>query len=384
MFLARSCRKNELKTSFTSKLSFILKIIIIILAGFYFEEQDEIRKHTSPMYLENGENSPIMLLWNIYYIIGGVGLRCENENIYQGRSYFDQYVCISHCFFSRSSLYSGDGGVIYVNGGSYSMNVNYSMFFNCVANYGGAIFFNSSNSDLRMICANSCSCGSSYYGHFGMIFTKNNNSNVYLSITNCSYQRVSHSSIQLNYGFQIFDFVNSSKNYVAHASSVVFWYASKFSCNYCTFSSNIAGGGICIQFSSVVGTIYYVNFVDNNSPTNYGVILSYSSSNAQFIYGVFEQNHDTLFRTDTTSTINILSSFISHSGVTNSGKVTYLSNNTFTKMQTYQIQFYNSYYCNADIPLRTPLSTIERIFFFTPNRSFGEQTCILAHILISL
>jgi len=120
-------------------------------------------------FLKNPKNYPIVpLLWlNDNEIICNVGLGCECESIDQGRSYVDKNINISNCFFSRYSSYSGDGGVIYVNVGSYSMNVNYSMFYNCVcSSYGGAIYFYSSNSYLRMICANSCSCGDSYVGHF--------------------------------------------------------------------------------------------------------------------------------------------------------------------------------------------------------------------------
>jgi len=113
-------------------------------------------------FLKNPKNYPIVpLLWlNDNEIICNVGLGCENESIDQRRSYYNKNINISNCFFSRYSSYSGNGGVIYVSASSCSMNVNYSMFYNCVcSNNGGAIYFDSSNSCLRMICANSCSCG---------------------------------------------------------------------------------------------------------------------------------------------------------------------------------------------------------------------------------
>jgi len=121
--------------------------------------------------LKNPKNYPIVPLLsfrlNDNEIICNVGLGCENESIDQGRSYVDKNINISNCFFSRYSSYSGDGGVICVTASSCSMNINYSMFYNCVcSNWGGAIYFSSSNSYLRMICANSCSCGASYVGHF--------------------------------------------------------------------------------------------------------------------------------------------------------------------------------------------------------------------------
>jgi len=126
------------------------------------------------------------VLWlNDNEIICNVGLGCENESIDQGRSYVDKNINISNCFFSRYSSYSGHGGVIYVYGGSYSMNVIYSMFYKCVcSSYGGAIYFSSSNSYLRMICANRCSA---FYGHFAYLHASQVNHVEYLSVSNCSH-----------------------------------------------------------------------------------------------------------------------------------------------------------------------------------------------------
>jgi len=61
---------------------------------------------------------------------------CDIENTAQRRSFENKNINITHCIFSRSIIISGDGGVIKVNGGSYQTNVNNSMFFNCLANYG--------------------------------------------------------------------------------------------------------------------------------------------------------------------------------------------------------------------------------------------------------
>jgi len=114
-------------------------------------------------------------------IICNVGLGCESESIDQGRSYVDKNINISNCFFSRSSSYSGDGGVIYVNVGSYSININYSMFYNCVCSgEGGAIIFDSSNSSFRMICANRCSASN---GHFAYLIASQVNQVEYLSVS---------------------------------------------------------------------------------------------------------------------------------------------------------------------------------------------------------
>jgi len=87
----------------------------------------------------------------------GTCFGCENERMDQGRSFYQKNIYISHCFFSRSIVYTGNGGIIYVDSGAYSMDVIYSMFFNCASSSkGGAIYFRSSNSSLRMICADCC------------------------------------------------------------------------------------------------------------------------------------------------------------------------------------------------------------------------------------
>ena len=124
---------------------------------------------------------PLMTIL-ICFCVPGFG--CVNENIDQGRSYSHMSINISHCFFSRYSTYIGNGGVIYINGESFSMNATHSMFFNCVcANHGGAIFFSSKNSLLKMNCVNRCT-GS--YEHFAHIDASLLNQVEYLSVSKCA------------------------------------------------------------------------------------------------------------------------------------------------------------------------------------------------------
>jgi len=178
--------------------------------------------------LKNPKNYPIVPLLsfrlNDNEIICNVGLGCESESIDQGRSYVDKNINISNCFFSRSSSYSGNGGVIYVSASSCSMNVNYSIFYNCVCSIqGGAIYFISSNSCLRMICANSCS-GSSC--HFSYLQASQVNQVEYLSVSNCSHSTSGYHSICLESGNQRVDNTNSSMNN-AEYYSVIFDVFSK-------------------------------------------------------------------------------------------------------------------------------------------------------------
>jgi len=174
---------------------------------------------------------------NDHEIICDAGLGCENESIDQGRSYSQKNISISNCFFSRYLSYSGEGGVIYVDASSCSMNINYSMFYNCVSSgEGGAIYFSSSNSCLRMICANSCSA--SYEGHFAYLWASQMNQVEYLSVSNCSHTTSGYYAVELYKGNQRVDNTNSSMNNAEYVSGIHIHSPSSFISTHCTFSNN--------------------------------------------------------------------------------------------------------------------------------------------------
>jgi len=122
---------------------------------------------------KNGNNLPNRIYLCFSDSIWHLGFGCQNETISQGRSYLEMNINISNCFFSRFCTFNGDsgyGGVIQVGTGSLSMIISYSMFYNCSCSVnGGAIHFDSSNSYLRMICANRCSCGPYSYYQFAYL-----------------------------------------------------------------------------------------------------------------------------------------------------------------------------------------------------------------------
>ena len=149
---------------------------------------------TNSQVFERTKNSPIVSLLlfrlNDIGIIWDVGLGYESESINQGRSYVDKNINISLCFFSRYLSYSGNGGVICVSVRNFSMSINYSMFYNCVCSQrAGAIYFYSTNSCLRMIWSNRCSCGisSPSRGIYAYLSTSQINYVKYLSLPYCSY-----------------------------------------------------------------------------------------------------------------------------------------------------------------------------------------------------
>ena len=368
--------KKELKT--TKKNSIIFKITSIwrIIIGllffiniFYFENLHEPKQHILLLkevakVLKNQKNYPIVpILWlNDNKIICSIGFGCESESIDQGRSYVDKNINVSLCFFSRSLSYSGSGGVIYVNGGSYSMNICYSIFYNSVCStLGGAIFFYSSNSCLRMICANSCFCGASSGRHFAWLQASLVNQLEYLSVSNCSHTTSGYYSIWLYTGNQRVDNTNSSLNNANQGSGIGINYPSSFTSSHCTFSNNKEFDRICIFFSSSSGAtpMSYANIVHNNSPS-WGVVYVSGGGSTNMLYCIFQNNQNCLFCVNDGS-LEVSHSFIDHTGsFSTRTAVSTSTNNSFTHRITYQLHFFNSHHCHADMPLpyRTPDQTL--------------------------
>ena len=298
---------------------------------------------------------------------------CVNESNYEGRSYHNTNIYISQCSFFRYLLYSGDGGVIYVSGGSYSMNISYSMFYNCISSiYGGAIFFKSNDSSLKMICANRCS---SMFYHFAFLQTSQENRLVHLSISYCSTITSELYSIGLQSGNQIVDNTNSSMNKADAFSGIWILSPYSFRSSHSTFSNNNVSDYVCMKFLlNSRCTMSFANIVHNNSPFENGVVYVNGGS-LEMNYCIFDNNENTLFCVQSGS-LEVSHSYISHIGtLSTSTQVSTANNNSLSKRETYQMQFFNSHYCNADIPLslRTPIRSIEETLMITLLMSC-EQT----------
>ena len=289
-------------------------------------------------------------------MVRGASLWCESESIDQGSSYSEKSVNISHCSFSRSSFFSGNGGVICVNGGSYSMNVDYSMFYNCFAQTGGAILFISLNSYLRMICANSCSCEASNGGHFAVLNTNQMNQVEYLSVSNCCNITSAKYPFYMLNGYLRVDNTNSSFNKAKQVSGIGVSSPSSFTSFHSTFSNNNSSECICIALQSALGAIsfFYTNIVHNNSPSQFGVVYTHEGGSKKMKYCIFQNNQNYLFCVYSSS-LEVSHSFIDHSTLSFSYMipVSTATNNSFIKKTTYHIQFFNSHHCITDIPERT-------------------------------
>jgi len=301
-------------------------------------------------------------------IVWGIGLGCVNENIAQGRSYDQNNIDISDCFFTRSSYYSGKGGVIYVYANSYSVNIISSMFYYCFASIGGAIYSLSSNSYLRMICANMCSSDNSYDKHFASFDVFQSNQVEYLSVSKCSHTTSGKISMFFGQGIHRVDNTNSSMNNAYQTSAIRIESSSSFTSSHCTFSNNKASTNICISFYSTSGiiSISYANIVHNNSPSGEGVVYVGGAASKKMLYCIFQNNQNYLFSVYSGS-LEVSHSFIYHSGsFSTRTAVSTSNNNSLTNRNTYQLQFFNSHYCNTDIP--PPPRTLDQ----TPMKSLEE------------
>jgi len=88
------------------------------------------------------------------------------------------------------------------------------------------------------------------------------------------------------------------------------------------------------------------------------------------MYCIFDLNQNVLFCVYGGS-LEVSHSFISLTGALSvSTAVSIANNNSFSKRQTYQIQFFNSYYCNTDIPIRTMEATLGVTSQETPQRTY--------------
>jgi len=289
---------------------------------------------------------------------------CLNNNISYGRSYYYTNISVSDCFFCRSNIFSQDGAVIYVVGEEFSMRIETTTFYHCISSSnGGAIYYDSINLVLKMVCANLCSA-SSY--HFALLKSSQSNSVQFLSISCCSNTSTGQWSTRLSLGKQEYSHSNSSLNKANWISSTLFWTQESIHFSFSTISSNQVSGSVCSYFNTKSGTMLFGNIIQNNFPIKYGVIIADSGS-IQFQYSIFDSNLNTLFCV-LSGSLELSHCYISHSGkVSTSTPVSTSNNNSFTKQNTYNIQYYESHYCLADDPLRHISSTRSNTLFHQRN-----------------
>jgi len=273
---------------------------------------------------------------------------CTNEGIQNGRSYDNTNVQISECFFRRLNHFNDNGGVIYINSQGKSIEISKSMFYNCRSNNGGAIWFYSTNSVLRMVCAEKCSA---IYSHFAYLRSSQGSSNTFLSISACAHITSQYESLSMNSGYQFVNDTNSSMNKAEIVSCLCIQSALTFYSCRCSFSNNIVSENTCLSLLSTSGSFIFANIINNNSPSMLGVIHIANNGLIYMSNCIFDENQNVLFSIWEGS-LYISHSYINHIGTFSSSiSVTLFENNTYTKIQTHIFDFMGSKFC------KTPDST---------------------------
>jgi len=266
---------------------------------------------------------------------------CINSSAKEGRSYIDTFVTVSNCNFERTQQYTGSGGVIYVNSVSFSMYISCSMFFRCsCSSDGGAIYFESHNSTMKMVCSKMCFAS---YCHFACIKTTYLNIFDQISYSMCSYIFSGNLPINMYNGIQQLMNLNSSLNHAKECSGLGITYPMTFYCSHCTFFDNKVEKWNCLGLYDVKGALSYTNIISNNSPT-YGVI-DFNSGYLLIHNSVFDMNNGILFLVRI-GCVELNHCYVSHIGVlSGSSPVKTSLNNSFTKIETFNIEFLGSKYC---------------------------------------
>lgn len=266
---------------------------------------------------------------------------CINENIEIGRSYELGDILVSDCFFSRLTQFSGQGGVIYIETGTNSMAISFTMFFSCLSKYHGAISFYSLKSSLKMICASRCKC--SLNGHFAYISASTTNEVIFLSLTISSDSTYGYTTFCMSNGNQSVVNCNSSMNQAVQSSGLSTVTPSSFISSFCNYANNKVLDYICINHEFNPGIMSFSNIIQNYGGR--GVVRIYDGS-LKIYYCIFKDNTNDLFKVDVGS-FEVSHSFIWHTGFSSTG-----FNNSITNKQSYLFPFFKSHFCNADLPMK--------------------------------
>lgn len=247
---------------------------------------------------------------------------CINEYLSQGQSYLNTIVDISDCFFQRSIVFSGNGGVIYVSNSNYYISISYSVFYSCsCSNSGGAIYCTSKSILISNVCGFSCSAVSE--GNFAQLNGNINSSILYISLSMCSNQFVCDSSIIFQSTYDSIDSSNSSLN-KAISEAGIDLHSTQVSMRFCTLSNNLISSSRNIHYYNTLGNTQYSNIVHSNSNSNGVFYIDKGSTTIESC--VIRDNSNTLFYVSGGSLL-LKHNFISHTSTLSYGQISLITNN---------------------------------------------------------
>ena len=312
-------------------------------------------------------------------------LLSSNERSYTNSMNF----LFSNCFFSRSTHFSGNGGVLYIYNINSFLKVEYCVFYRCIAgstapdgnNYGGggAIYYLCETfgfSEMKFVCAIECMTNSGYYGQFAYIRPNKNQIN---SLFQISVQKSSNSlslsryyTILLLNGYQKIQNSNYSNNENTIASSISINTAfdsqivlTKFNnCYNCTSSLS---GSLYYSTSQFNDSISFLNVISNRMISNTDGVLFFSWINSVNISRcIFSNNINKLIKNYNSNSINLFNCYLNHEIINLGNIFINMSLNFNIQTQTYQIMDYFTFLClnNEQSKSKRQISLFLEIYFF--------------------
>ena len=298
-------------------------------------------------------------------------IECQDSSVLNSsnRLYFNLETSIINCFFSRTVLYSGSGGIIYIYNQNFNLQINECIFFQCGSTgSGGSIYYDClnffTNYSIKKTCGSECNCGSGGNGAFSISRSNGFNNIFSSSIRKCSSNGFGEYSILLTHGSQNINSLNNSLNFCNRYSSLGVINPTQFQLNFSTISNNIVNYYVCFELRGLTlnGLLRYCNILNNNSPS-YGVCYITSNSIYLFQYFIFKDNSNILFYVENGCLLKIEHSSIHHS--ISIGNTISTLNVSFLNQNTLLIPHLFTFNCFANIPLKNSINiTLSNFYFF--------------------
>ena len=237
--------------------------------------------------------------------------------IYQYKNLNSSINSLNICSLIFNSIFISlfNGPVVIYNLLNGNILIQNSVFSNCSSTgyKGGALSIIAENFLGKFLCASNCK--TNLHGHFSITSVTSIHSIQDCSISHCSPKSysVAHFLMFSYYGYQSIIQTNLSFNSAYSYCLPEFHEYLSLLISFCNINDNYAQlfGGLYTQSSIYPSNMNFSNIIRNNSPTGYGVIMTYyttfSISNC-----IILNNFDTLFYVHNSGTIIISNNYIIH------------------------------------------------------------------------
>ena len=350
---------------YNSIIFYFLKIFILLYPLFFLNQFLYVNSHEYYVTFNN-ESKKILLgklgslpkILNLCVRGSCFTARKENENIE-----------INNCLISIISSI-GNGGAIFVNISPCNLLITESTFYQCISlsGHGGAIFF---QNGMDILLSKNCAieCKASNDRQFAFLQTSRNHSLFFFSISKCFNQSIKYITLALFGGTQNISQCNISNNKNIRISTIEYYYPYKMDSVLNNFFNNTCSTYRNIFLFGNVGNIYKCNILQNNCPSEQGVVTLWYGVYT-FYDCIFRNNYQTLFYVNS-GILKLDNCYILHdlnSISTNIGLSPIFSSELYYHTETFQISHYMTQFsfrnqdiiCFAENPLpyKTPENSI--------------------------